>query len=258
MIILRRLYSIWGVFAFSLPFLLFLPFFHLFAKKQHWHIYASVLNRWWANIFWFLVLMPYRIEYKSKKTDKSPAVYCGNHTSFLDILTMGTIVKGDYLFIGKEELATIPLFGNMFKKLHITVNRNNKISAYRTLLKSKEAIDNHQSIVMFPEGGIIAENPPELAPFKEGAFRLAIEKQVPIIPVTIFYNWYVLPDDEKYLLSWHSGRAIVHEPIITLGMTNADIETLKERTYQIIRQPLLEAGMLHSNKNLAVSSIEKN
>ncbi|TAE70591.1 MAG: 1-acyl-sn-glycerol-3-phosphate acyltransferase [Bacteroidetes bacterium] len=238
MIILRRIYSIWGMIAFGLPFLLFLPFFHLFAKKEKWHIYVSILNRWWANIFWFLVIMPYKIEYKNKKKIKNPAVYCANHTSFLDILTMGSIVKGDYMFIGKEELADIPLFGSMFKKLHITVNRESKISAYRTLLKSKEAIDKNQSIVMFPEGGIISNNPPELTPFKEGAFRLAIEKQVPIVPVTIFYNWVILPDDEKYLLNWHRGRAIVHEPVSTLGMTNQDVEMLKEKIFQIIRQPL--------------------
>ncbi len=240
MIFLRRIYSIWGVIAFGLPFLLFLPFFHLFAKKEKWHIYTSILNHWWANIFWFLVLIPYRIEYKGKKPNKSPAVYCANHTSFLDILTMGNIAKGDYLFIGKEELADIPLFGKMFKKLHITVNRESKISAYKSLIKSKEAIDKNQSIVMFPEGGIISSNPLEVTPFKEGAFRLAIEKQVPIIPVTIFYNWIILRDDEKYLLNWHRGRAIVHEPVSTLGMTNQDVDMLKEKVYQIISEPLMK------------------
>jgi 1-acyl-sn-glycerol-3-phosphate acyltransferase len=245
---MKKLFTFWGAIAFGLPFIIFLPFLHLFAYKEGWHKYASVLNRWWAKIFWTLSFMPYKIEYKGEKPPKTSCVYCANHTSFLDIVTMGLIVKGDFLFIGKEELAKIPLFGAMFKKLHITVDRKSKISAYRSLLKSKESIDKNQSVVIFPEGGIASKNPPEIVDFKEGAFRLAIEKQVPIVPVTIMYNWVILPND-TFQLTWHSGHAIVHEPISTIGMTTENIEALKQKTYQIMRQPLLEANLITCQEN---------
>jgi 1-acyl-sn-glycerol-3-phosphate acyltransferase len=117
-------------------------------------------------------------------------------------------------------MARIPLFGYMYGKIHITVDRNSLKSKYNTLVKAKAAIDHGKSIVIFPEGGIKTTKMPKLAAFKEGPFRIAIEKQIPVVPVTIPYNWIILPD------------------ISTEGMSLADVDKLKEKVFSVIETEL--------------------
>ena len=81
------------------------------------------------------------------------------------------------------------------------------------------------------------EKDPAMAKFKDGAFRIAIEKQIAIVPVTIPYNWIILPPDQ-FLLRWHKLKVIFHEPVETKGMTLAEIDTLKLRLFKIIDQEL--------------------
>jgi 1-acyl-sn-glycerol-3-phosphate acyltransferase len=102
--------------------------------------------------------------------------------------------------------------------------------------RSLEAINEGKSLVIFPEGGM-AEKDPVLSKFKDGAFRIAIEKQIAIVPVTIPYNWIILPPDQ-FLLRWHKLKVIFHEPLETTGMTLADIDLLKHRLFTIIDQEL--------------------
>jgi 1-acyl-sn-glycerol-3-phosphate acyltransferase len=73
--------------------------------------------------------------------------------------------------------------------------------------------------------------------FKDGAFRAAIEKQIPIVPVTIPYNWIILPADQ-FLLRWHPLKVIFHEPIETTGLTLQDVDALKEKVFRIIDEEL--------------------
>ena len=237
-IFLRRIYGIWGLLCFAIPFLILLPFYHLFATKLKWHRYASLLNHWWAKLFFIGIFIPYEIIYRFKPQKGKQYVYCSNHTSMMDIITMGLIVKENHIFVGKESLTKVPLFGKMFAKLHIPVNRSSKISSYKALLKSMEAIENGKNIIIFPEGGIYGDHEPLMNPFKDGPFRIAIEKQVPIIPVTILYNWIILKDDDKFLPKWHKGKAIVHEAIETIGMTITDLEKLKKMTFDVIEKEL--------------------
>jgi len=125
----------------------------------------------------------------------------------------------------------------MYRKLHITVDRTRLKSRYESLKRSMEAIDEGKNLVIFPEGGIITKKDPVMAEFKDGAFRIAIEKQIAIVPVTIPYNWIILPPDE-FLLRWHPLKVIFHEPIETAGLTLKDTEMLKQKLFAIIDDEL--------------------
>ncbi len=228
-------FGIWGAICFFVPFLLFLPFLHLFGSKPKWHTYASKLNYAWAWLFFCMSFLPYRVVGKAQVPKNKPCVYCANHASWLDIVMMGLVVRGDYKFMGKDSLAKIPLFGSMFSKLHIMVNRESKISSFKAFLKAKEALQNGQSIVIFPEGGIKGE-PPNLNEFKDGAFRLAVEAQVPIVPITLLDTWRIV--SKRFQTAWHTSKAIVHEPISTTGLTAQDVPNLQQKTYQIIENTL--------------------
>lgn len=167
--------------------------------------------------------------------------------SILDIISLA-LINDNITYVGKIEISKIPLFGYMFKRLHIPVDRQNFRSGYNTFNRSKEELDNGKNLVIFPEGGIITTSPPELARFKEGAFRIAIEKQVPIVPVTIPFNWKILPDKKKLRInkSIHPLRIIVHKPIDTSQMTLDDLDNLKKTTFEIIGQ---EIKQQNNNEN---------
>lgn len=132
----------------------------------------------------------------------------------------------------------IPLFGFMYSKLHITVDRSKLKSRVNTIHKSMKAIDDGKSLIIFPEGGIYSEHPPQMIPFKDGAFRAAIEKQIPIVPVTIPFNWIILPDEKPLLLRWRLMKVIFHEPIETTDYTLDSLETLKELVFETINKEL--------------------
>lgn len=235
--ILRTLHTLYGFILFSVVFLLLFPLFliPIFFPKQ-FHL-VGVLNRWWAYILFPLTFLPYKVECRSKLDPKKQYIFCPNHFSYLDIAAMG-LNPINTIFVGKNDMEKIPLFGYMYRKLHITVDRSKLKSRRDTLIASMKAVDEGKSLVIFPEGGIISRHPPRLAPFKDGAFRTAIEKQIALVPVTIPFNWIILPDQVPLCLHWGIIHVIFHEPIDTKEYTLDRIEELKTRAYNVIEREL--------------------
>ncbi len=232
----RKLYAYWGAICFTILFLAIWPLFQIFSWRRSWHPYVSSLNRWWARVFFFCMFIPYKVEYRYKPQKGKTYVYCSNHTSWLDIVTLGIIARGSFVYVGKSSLGKIPLFGPIFRKFQISVDRTSRISSYQAMQASLEAIDRQQSVIIFPEGGIKGQAP-RLNKFKDGAFRVAVEKQVELLPVSILYNWIIF--DKTFLPRWHRGKAIVHSPIPTSGLNLDDIPRLREEVHRAIEEPLL-------------------
>lgn len=232
----RTIHTLYGLGVFSVLFILFLPLLFIpviFPKK---HSLIGILNRWWAQAMFMLVGLPVRVEYRFRPDSRKQYIFCPNHSSYLDIPTAG-LNRHNTIFVGKSEMSRIPLFGWMYRKLHITVDRTKLKSRYQTLVRSRQAIDEGKSLTIFPEGGIVTKDPPKPAPFKDGAFRLAIEKQIPIVPVTIPFNWIILPDKE-FLLHWGRVAIVFHEPVSTTGLQPENVGELKARVYETIRREL--------------------
>jgi 1-acyl-sn-glycerol-3-phosphate acyltransferase len=235
--LLKKLYTAYAFVVFALLFLLFFPLLliPMFFSRQFQ--LTGKINRWWAKSLFFLTFLPYRVETRAPLDARKQYIFCPNHFSYLDIPTMG-LNPVNAIFVGKSEMENIPLFGFMYRRLHITVNRASLRSKFNTLIRSLEALDAGKSLVIFPEGGIFAQHPPAMSRFKEGAFRAAIEKQIPIVPVTIPSNWIILPDTGELLL--HRGRidVIFHEPVETTGMTGNEVEFLSHKIFGIIETEL--------------------
>ena len=240
---LRRLHTYYGLTIFGILFLFFFPFLLvpiLFPKQFH---LVGIINRRWAKSLFVLTFLPYRVECRTKLDSKRQYIFCPNHLSYLDIPTLG-LNPINSIFVGKSEMEKIPWFGYMYRKLHITVDRNSLKSKFNTLQRSMDAIDEGKSLVIYPEGGIISGQPPRLAKFKDGAFRAAIQKQIPIVPVTIPYNWLILPDEKELLLKPGKIKIIFHEPIETAGMSLTETDSLREKVYRIIDNEL----RIHENR----------
>jgi 1-acyl-sn-glycerol-3-phosphate acyltransferase len=234
--LLRVLYTSYGVIIFSLLFFFFFFLFliPIFFQRQH-HL-TGVLNRWWARFLFLLIGIPINVEYRFPPNTKRQFIFCPNHFSYMDIAALG-LNRFNSIFVGKNDMENIPLFGYMYRKLHITVDRSKLKSRYSSMLKTLEALGEGKNLVIFPEGGIITERDPVMSKFKDGAFRASIEKQIPIVPVTIPFNWIILPPDQ-FLLRWHPLKIVFHEPIDPAGYSIDQIEELKTKVRNIIDSEL--------------------
>jgi 1-acyl-sn-glycerol-3-phosphate acyltransferase len=232
------LYTAWVGFWFVLIFLCLFPLFYIFLQKEEWKRYAHELNRIWAKILFPIIGMEVEVRHDFTPDFKTAYVFVANHFSYWDIASMGAIVDNYYAFVGKSSVKKIPLLGYMFAKLHIQVDRSDKESRAKSMTRAMRAIEKGRSMMMFAEGGIVTRNPPQMAtPLKDGAFLMAIQNQVPIVPVTLLNNHQIIWD-EDLLMRRLPVKAVIHQPISTIGLKTSNMDELKEKTYQIIQNEL--------------------
>lgn len=118
--------------------------------------------------------------------------------------------------------------------MYIAVNRSSKISRFRSYQACLDAVGSGRSLAIYPEGTIPKDGAPLMIPFKDGPFRIAIEKKVPVVPVTFPDNWIIYPDDRKKQARFRWPRMIFHEPIETKDMDISQADELKDMVYAII------------------------
>ena len=247
MVIIKKIYTVYAFLMFCLSFLLLFPLFLACIWIPDWEKYGRKVNQFWANLFFILIFLPVKIEGKEHIKKGQPYIFVSNHFSYIDIAMMG-FIPGDVIYIGKSSIAKVPLFGYYFKNLHIAVKRESIKSRGEVLLRAKKAIDNKSSIVIFPEGGICAINPPIMSKFKDGAFSLAVDKQIPIIPVTLSFNHLILPDAKRLMMNFISAKIVIHNPIETVGCSSKEITHLKETCYSVIQNQLWEDNKTTTEK----------
>ena len=233
---LKRLYTAYGVVVFTVLFIVFfIPLLIPIVFRKKFRV-VGIVNRIWAKAFFTLMALPYSVEYRSKLTPGKQYIFCPNHFSYLDIAAMG-LNEHNTIFVGKNDMENIPWFGFMYRSLHITVDRTKLKSRYSTMLKTFDALDAGKSLVIFPEGGIVTDSEPVMGKFKDGAFRAAIEKQILIVPVTIPYNWIILPPNE-FVLTWRPFKVIFHKPIDPSLYDIDRLDELKTRVRTTIENEL--------------------
>jgi 1-acyl-sn-glycerol-3-phosphate acyltransferase len=174
----------------------------------------------------------------SKHKLPQPCVYIANHVSYLDIVASYLIIPNYFVFMGKQELDKAPLFRIFFKEMNILVDRKSNVGSHRAFLRAGKDIEEGNSVFLFPEGTISSNG--ALRGFKNGAFKLAIEKQVPIVPITFLNNWKLLQNG-GFLKSYGKcgiSRIVVHKPIPTVGMTENDLIHLRSQVHNIIQNEL--------------------
>jgi 1-acyl-sn-glycerol-3-phosphate acyltransferase len=233
----QQIYTLWCAIVFAGLFLLLFPLFLLLIPFPAWHKHSFYLNRIWAWTALKLVGIPTEITGKEHIIKKQQYVFCSNHFSLLDILSFG-FAPNPVLYVGKKSLAKIPLFGFMFSRLHVTVDRTSLKNSYEALQNAISRMNNSRSLVMYPEGGIYSQNIPEMVRFKDGAFRAAVQKQIPLVPVTLPDNWIILPDLKVPLITRRKMRMIFHDPIETKGLNIDDVPALKQQVFDVIDKEL--------------------
>jgi len=238
--ILRPLWKIWFVLWFALPFLLMFPFFYFALINKNFD-FVYKLKRVWARIISLGSFLYPVVTYTSKKYAlPKPCIIVSNHTSYLDIIFSPFYIDHTAVYMGKYELLRIPLFKYFFVYLDIPVNRKSIKDAHKAFSDAGKKLDEGLSQVIYPEG-TISENG-KLRPFKNGAFKLAVEKQVPIVPVANVNNWKFLQNGGFFKSNGRPGipRIVVGDPIYTTGMTEENIPELKEKVTTFINAELVK------------------
>lgn len=238
-IIPRALWKLWFVLHFVITLLILYPVFLILLSREKWFRHAFILMRLWAK--WLCIgsaIFP-SVKYEiDLKTIPEPAIFVSNHSSYLDIVLSFVCIPQYFVFVAKQELDKAPLFRIFFKRMNILVNRKSTIDSHRAFVHAGEKISKGQSVFIFPEATISPNG--KLIPFKNGAFKLAIDKQIPIVPIVFFDNWKLLQNGGFLTAHGRPGRprAIVKNAVETKGMTNADLIPLREKVKSIIQQSL--------------------
>ena len=223
--------------------LLFYPFFWVLQLRPSWRKYGFQIFIFWSWLLRVFCIYPVRVKLKSP-LPKAPFIIVSNHTSYLDIFLLPSILPNHpFAFLGKAEILKYPIVRTYFKALNIPVYRKDKSKAGQALGQAKKAMEGGWSIVIFPEGTIPEEHIPQMYPFKNGAFRLAKNLNVPILPLTFTQNFHLFSDPTHILGPAHPGVVEVHiHPFISVEEIAAcSAEEISDKCFELIEAPLKAA-----------------
>lgn len=234
--ILLRLHNVYYGSLFASAYLSLFPLYVVVLQfKKKWALdIAHNMNTFWAYCFTIPGGTWIRTTGKEKVDKKKVYVFASNHTSYLDIPACNVGIPNQFRYLAKTELGKIPLFGFMYRRLCVLVDRKNPRDRARSLERVEKKLHGGTSALFFPEGTIIKDPNRMLGDFKDGAFRLAIQNKVPVVPVTILGAREVLPDDKRWLLTPGPVRVVIDDPIETRDLTPDDIPQLRNQVRDII------------------------
>ncbi len=239
----HRLYTTWAVFWFIVPFVLIYPWQWFFSRRPDGGGVVHALNRFWSTLSIVMWGMPVEVVRESKAPNPQPCVYVANHGSYVDIMMLFKYIPGFLNMMGKSSLAKVPVWGPLFGNVYITVDRASAVSRGRAAVAARRGLAAGKSIAIFAEGRISPTAGQELLPFLDGAFALAIEAGVPLVPVGMPLNHMFMPDVAGSLrVRYHRLKIVFHQPIPTAGLTLADLPALKQRVWEILASDLLPEG----------------
>lgn len=207
--ILGRVFALWAIILFIGTLIIVLiptAITSFYEEPTRTSRFVSI-SRIWMRVYLFLIACPVEVKGTGHfRKDENYIVLC-NHNSFMDIPLSFPAIPGANKTIAKQELARIPLFGYIYKKGTILVNRNNEGSRRKSFEAMKQILQMGMHMCIYPEGTRNKTTAP-LQPFYSGAFKLAADTGKPIIPALIFNTRQVLPPG-KFFYLW-PGRLHIH------------------------------------------------
>lgn len=230
------IWRLWFLISFIIAFVIFIPALFFFTAVVKNNLAVNYLIKYWSRMFMFMSGVFWTVEFEEKLDPKRRYIFCPNHASTLDIPLVTAAIPLPLLFMGKKELVSIPLFGYFYKKNSIIVDRSKIRDSYAAFIKAGEKLDNGLNVCIFPEGGI----PPSkifLKKFKNGPFKLAVEKDIYIVPITLADNKKNFP--QEYYKGYPGiVRVKVHKAIKASTEDKNPIESLNTSVYNTIFEQL--------------------
>lgn len=232
------LWRIWYYFVFSISVTFMFPVLLIVTSKEKYYNAFYCIAHNWGKFMLFVMGFTLKIEELENIEKGKSYMFIANHTSMIDIMVMFAVVKNPLVFIGKEELTKLPLFGSIFKRTSITVNRGSAKSRTKAFNKAQQKLKRGFSICIFPEGLVPSDENIVLSEFKTGAFRLAIEHKIAIVPMVFF------DCKKRFSYTFFSGspgvlRVKIHKFISTQQTTLNDKEAIKQKAFNLLYTDLI-------------------
>ena len=196
---------------------------------------------WVARNIWARIILHgsgyyVKVENIEKLISKKNCLMIANHSSHMDPFLMLILNKKPFRFVGKKELYSLPLFGYLYKKAVIMVDRSDPVSRFAVYGRANKMLEKGYNVCIFPEAHYW-DDTVLLQKFKRGAFKIAIDNQLPIIPI-IFYDLKLKHPWYPKFGSIGKLRVKVLEKISVDNLSENDIPSLTKKAFNIIKGEL--------------------
>jgi len=236
----RVMYKIYYLVVFSLLMIISYPFYVYLLKYKRKFPAAFRIMKLHAHVLLTMTGVILRVKGAERLPKEGAYIICANHSSFLDSFCLYAIISRYFVFTGKKEIKKWPMFHIFYTSgMNIMVDRHSAAGSFGALKRMAQELSDGHPLVIFPEGTRPA-NAPRLAPFKPGAFALAVQMQVPVVPVSFLTNWKRLGRGGLFegMAGPGISRVLIHPAVQTTGMKKSDIDMLTRKVKEIINGPL--------------------
>lgn len=231
--IFGRLFAFWALLLFAGTMLIiFIPIWIIsFWPDPRKSKGFLAIGRVWMKIYMPLIGCPVRRKGTEYFAPGQTYVIVCNHNALIDVPVTTSKIPGANKTLAKASMAKIPLFGVLYRIGGILVDRSSEESRKNSVVEMKRALDMGLHILLYPEGTRNRTAEP-LKAFYDGAFALAIDTQLPLIPSVLFHTKKILPPGKKGFAWPHRIDYHFLPPIPTTGLTRDDIPALKEKVFR--------------------------
>lgn len=231
--IFGRIFALWGIIVFvitMLPVVLLMWMIGVMDEPGRTVAFRKIAKTW-MMVFFFLTGLRLKIKGKENfRAGENYIIVC-NHNSLMDVPVATPFIPGANKTIAKMEMSRIPLFGLIYKRGSVLVDRKDQDSRRDSFSKMKNVLKLGMHMCIYPEGTRNKTDQP-LKEFHNGAFRLAVETGKPLLPAILLNTKKALPLDKKFFL-WPVKLELHFLPAVPVA-TSDDYEELKEKLFSIM------------------------
>lgn len=203
------------------------------------HFWGYYPGHWWARIILKMLFIPVQVEGRQHLEKKQSYVFVANHQGATDIFLIYGYLGRNFKWMMKHQLRTIPFVGYACEKSHqIFVDKRGPKKIKATYDAARQTLKDGTSLTVFPEGARTFTG--HMGLFRKGAFALADELQLPVVPLTINGSFNVLPRmRDGHFISWHPLKLTIHQPIYPVGQGTENIEATMRQSYDSVMSALV-------------------
>ena len=202
------------------------------------HFWGYYPGKCWSWLTIRILLLPVKVEGREHLDKKQSYVFVSNHQGAFDIFLIYGFLGRNFKWMMKYQLRKMPFIGMACQAAHhIFVDKRGTAKIKQTYLEARQTLKDGMSLVVFPEGARTFTG--HMGDFKRGAYMLASDLQLPIVPLTINGSFQVMPRmrDMKWV-QWHPLTLTIHEPIPPKEQSSENITATLQESYQVIMNAL--------------------
>lgn len=202
------------------------------------HFWGYYPGKWWAQFIIRILLLPVKVEGRENLVKGQSYVFVANHQGAFDIFLIYGFLSRNFKWMMKRQLRQMPFVGKACESAHhIFVDKRGASKIRETYDRARQTLQGGMSLVVFPEGARSFTG--HMGVFKRGAFMLADDIELPVVPLTINGSFDIMPRtrDMKWVV-WHPLRLTIHKPILPVGKGADNIKYLEEESYKVVMSGL--------------------